>query len=154
MTNDITIFILLALASGRVAYAITHDEIMRPLREWVWSRWAPEDETVRRYTPDGDVEIPARMIKRASDFEQLPTHPDGSIRIIDAWGDLFVVDYVGSTRTPTLLGKLAGCFYCTSFWTSAIALIAWLALGDDVIYPALPLALWSAANIVAVKGLS
>lgn len=141
--QDLATFAVLALASGRVAYSLVHDEIFRPLREWIWLRYAPESETIYEYGADGDRSTPARSWHRLR---------NGDGTDIDA---PFPFAYIPEEplRTPTFLGKLIGCPYCMSMWTSTVALLAWWALGDNVIYPAAPFALWAAANTYAVKGL-
>lgn len=137
-------FLLLAIASGRVAYSLVNDEIFRPLREWIWLRHAPESEMIYEYGADGDRSTPARA------WHRQPSGPVANIGHVD---ERYAYDPDLPLRTPTFLGKLIGCPYCMSFWTSAAAMLAWWALGDNVIYPAAPLALWAAANTYAVKGL-
>lgn len=128
-STDIVAALTLSLASGRVAHLIAQDTIMRPIREWIWLRSPGESATITQRGEDGDREIPARMLH---DGEFQP-----SLR----------------PRDPGFFGQLFECVFCLTFWTSLIACAAWLVLGDDVIYPATPLALWALANTYAMKGL-
>jgi len=138
--TDIAVFIVVSLAAGRVAYSLTRDDIFRGLRESIWLRSAPEDGMIVERTPDGDLTRPARAY-----------HP----RVVPGSPDTLVHDYdpAAPFREPKFFGQLFECPYCMSFWTSAFAFVAWMILGDYVIYPALPLAIWAAANAYAVKGL-
>lgn len=155
--NDVIVFIVLSLASGRVAYSLTKDEIFRPMREWIWMRSAPEEGVIVERGGEGDVTRPARM------YHLMHRDPvDGDWRMSKmkcgpAMAKLndqrYRFDPGVALRKPGFFGQLFECFYCMSFWTSLLACAAWLVLGDDVIYPALPLALWGASNVIAARGL-
>ena len=136
--TDIVVALTLALASGRVAYSITTDTIFRPLREWIWLRSAPEDSAILHRTDSGDEQRPARLY-----------HDYGR----EGMASIFDYDPTASPRRPGFFGQLVECPFCMSFWTSALACVAWLLLGNDVIYPALPLALWALANTYATRAL-
>ena len=152
---DVLTFALLTLASGRVAYLLTRDEIARPLREWIWLRSAPEEGTILERDPDtGDSPRPARYYHWTE--TQVQIVPDEERTFTCADFDTFPgyeFDPAQGPRVPGFFGQLFECPYCMSFWTSLVACAAWLVLGDAVIYPALPLALWAASNSFAVKGL-
>lgn len=107
-STDVVIAAALALASGRVAYSLTTDDIFVPLRTRIEVR---------------------------------------DIRLENKRGE------EGPYDGHYFLAGVFSCPFCMSFWTSLLAAAAWLALGDAVIYPALPLALWAVANTYAVKGL-
>lgn len=146
--TEIAIFTALSLASGRVAFCITKDDIFQGVRERIWMRSAPEDGMVVERTEDGDVTRPARMYHYGRQQ-----------------GGFFAINSVRSPhdaheyrpelpmRKPGFWGQLFECPYCMSFWTSTLATFAWLVLGDTVVYPALPFAVWAVANAYAVKAL-
>lgn len=132
-------FIVLSLASARVASCITKDEIFRPVRERVYRRYAPHGDTHRLRNDQGELtEVPARMVHWSRDSSGAWTHE---------------VDPVAPLRDPQFLGELVECPYCLSFWVACVATLAWWLLGDTAAQLALPFALWCAANIIAVKGL-
>jgi hypothetical protein len=135
----------LALASGRVAYSLVHDEIMRPLRERIWLRYAPESGTIRDYADDGSFELRiACMIHKA------PTYARDSLYLES------LDRFYSTQQTPrpaTFLGQLFECHYCMSFWTSLLAAAAWLLLGDLAVTLAVPFAIWAIANTYAQKAL-
>ena len=136
--TDIVIAGALSLASGRVAYSITRDGIFRRFREWVWLYSPGEGAMVQLRGEDGDREVPARMMHYS---------------YTDSGSDAYAFQPTLPPRDPGFFGSLVECPYCVSFWTSLVAAGAWLVLGDNVIYPALPLAIWAAANTYATKGL-
>lgn len=142
-TTDIASFVVLSLASGRVAFCLTKDDIFQPVREWIWMRSAPEDGMVVERTAEGDLTRPARAFHRVNG-------PQANI------GDTsHRYDYVPALafRKPGFWGQLWECPYCMSFWTSLLAVLVWLLIGNAVIYLALPFAVWAVANVLAVKGL-
>lgn len=151
---DVATFVVLALASGRVAFALTRDEIFRPLREWVWLRSSPEEGTILERSEDGDSPRPARFYHLTETKVQLVPDSEltGTCADFDRFED-YAFDPGLGAREPGFFGQLLECPYCMSFWTSLAACAAWLTLGSDVLYPALPLALWGASNSFAVKGL-
>lgn len=141
--TDIATFLVVSLASGRVAFCLTKDDIFQGLRERIWMHSAPEDGMVVERTADGDLTRPARAYHRVNG-------PQANI------GDTsheHRYDPGRPFRTPGFWGQLWECPYCMSFWTSALACVAWLVLGDAVMYPATPFAVWAVANLYAVKGL-
>lgn len=142
--NDVVIFLALALASGRVAHSITQDTIFRPLREAIYRRSAPHGDVFFIVDGDGDRNLPARLVHDARTWVVGEEY-------VDQIG-LFYAP-AAPARTPGFLGQLFECPFCMTFWTSAIAAAAWLALGDNVIYPTLPLALWALANSYAIKAI-
>lgn len=152
---DIATFAVLTLASGRVAFSLTRDEILRPLREWIWLRSAPEEGTIlERDEDNGDTPRPARYYHFGENRVQIV--PDAELTGTCADFDEFPgyeFNPALGPRIPGFWGQLFECPYCMSFWTSLVACAAWLLLGDAVLYPALPLALWGASNSFAVKGL-
>lgn len=142
---------IVSLAAGRVGYLLTSDELFRPIREWIWLRSPGEGSMIVLRGDDGDREVPARTMH----YGDLGAH--GSF-----WpGPCEVsIGEVGYHFQPTLrprdpgwFGRLVECPYCMTFWTSLVGCAAWLLLGDDVIYPATPLAAWALANTYATKGL-
>lgn len=142
-STDIAAFTVLALASGRVAFSLTKDDIFQGLRESIWMHSAPEDGMVVERTEDGDLTRPARAYHYHRE----------QVNLGQEWEQGFAYDPAAPFREPQFFGKLFECPYCMSFWTSLLACVAWLVLGDAVIYPALPFAIWMVANTLAVKGL-
>lgn len=142
-TTDIAVFAVLALASGRVAFSLTKDDIFQGLRESIWMHSAPEDGQIVERTEDGDLTRPARAYHRVN----------GPQATIGDTAHEHRYDPGAPFREPQFFGQLFECPYCMSFWTALFAFVAWAILGDAVIYPALPLAIWGASNSFAVKGL-
>ncbi len=142
-TTDIATFAVVALASGRVAFCLTKDDIFQGLRESIWMRSAPEDGQVVERTEDGDLTRPARAYHRVN----------GPQATIGDTSHAYQYDPHRAFREPQFFGQLFECPYCMSFWTSLFAFVAWMILGNAVIFPALPFAIWAAANAYAVKGL-
>ena len=116
---------VMALASGRIAYSITNDEIMRPMREWVFRRSAPHSGTIRIDTEDGYDDVPASMVH------------DG------------VFDPARSIRTPQFWGQLVECLMCMSFHTSLWILVAYLISAHWTVLALTPFALWGLSNAFA-----
>jgi hypothetical protein len=150
MLTDILAASVLSVASGRVAYSLTRDEIFRPLREAIWRR-SPGDGNVMVRGDDGDRELPVRMMHYGDLVGGTLFRWNEGDRVVGELGWHFRPDR--PPRDPGFFGQLFDCVYCMSFWTSLIACAAWLALGDAVLYPAAPLAVWAAANTYAAKGL-
>lgn len=151
-TTDIAQFLVMALASGRIAFSLTKDDIFQPVREWIWMRSAPEDGMVIERTMDGDVTRPARMyhLMHENAFDgglDMGRGPKGDVKR----GHHFSPST--AMRKPAFWGQLWECPYCMSFWTSLIATVAWLLGGDAIVVMALPFAVWALANVLAVKGL-
>ena len=141
---------IVSLAAGRVGYSLTRDELFRPLREWVWKRSPGDGATILLRGEDGDREVPARTMHYGLLVADRFFPGDDGIGVGD----------VGYHFRPTLpprdpgwIGRLVECPYCVTFWTSLLGCAAWWLLGDDVIYPATPLAAWALANTYATKGL-
>lgn len=146
MTDIMLVYLVIALAAARVAYLLAHDEITRPIREWIWLRWAPESATVRRLSDRGDEELPARMM-----FKRI-----GAPTKVEVRGYLF--DPSEALRRPTFLGKLIECVYCVSFWIAVSFYLAYRLLPVHVAnelwtWLFVPLAVWSVANWFAAKAL-
>lgn len=110
---------VMALASGRVAFSLTNDEIFRPAREWIWKRSAPDEGPIRL---DDGSDVPARMV-HGGVFK--PTIP---------------------MREPGFWGQLAQCVHCVSFWTSLVILLAYVVFGSITISLLAPFALWGLAS--------
>lgn len=149
-STDIIIAAALSLASGRVAYSLTRDGIFRPVREWIWLRSPGEGATILLRGDDGDREVPARTM-HYGDLVSDRFYPGDNDFVIGALGYHFRPEL--PPRDPGFFGSLVECPFCLSFWTSLVAVAAWWLLGDDVIYPATPLAVWALANSYATKGL-
>lgn len=141
--TDIASFVVLSLAAGRVAFSLTKDDIFQPVREWIWMRSAPEDGMVIKRGDDGDLTLPARAMHRVN----------GPQANIGDTSHRYEFQPQRPLRQPGFWGQLWECFYCMSFWTSLLAMVAWLVLGDLVVVLALPFAVWAAANTYAAKGL-
>lgn len=139
--TDIAVFLVLSLASGRVAFSLTKDDIFQPLREFVWMRSAPEDGMIVERTVDGDRTTPARAWHLLHNRGYTEDRSE------------YAYDPGQPFRNPGWFGQLIECPYCLSFWTSLAACVAWVVLGDAVVYPAMPFAVWAVANLYAVKGL-
>ncbi len=151
-STDIAIFIELSLASGRVAYSVTQDDIFRPVREFVYKRSAPDSDTILVRDENGDHEYPARSFHYGDLSGQGVFYPwnEGDAEV---WNVGWHYRPELPPREPGWAGCLIECPYCLSFWTSLIAGLAWLLLGDAVAVIAAPLAIWALANTYAVKGL-
>lgn len=133
-------YLLLALAAGRLAYAITQDEIFRPVRQYIWLRSAPVHGMYRLHGED----------VLASKIDRWKTTEEERQRGLPKWE----MDYIeGSRRAPGFLGQLFECAYCMSFWTSAALLGSYLAWPTATIAFSSLVALWAAANTYAAKGL-
>lgn len=149
-STDIVIAAALSLASGRVAYSLARDGIFRPMREWIWLRSPGEGSMITLRGDDGDREVPARTMHYGLLIADRFYPGDEGIGVGEV-GYHFMPSL--PPRDPGWIGSLVECPYCLSFWTSLVAVAAWWLLGDDVIYPALPLAVWALANSYATKGL-
>lgn len=159
MPDLLLAYLVVALAAGRVAYSLTKDEIFRPVREWIWLRWAPESGVIRETGGEGDVERPARM------YQVVGRDGDGDLVVLDARSPKQVVGFTDAKfrfephhamRKPTFLGQLTECFFCVSFWTSLIFWAAFRflpagAANDIWSWVFVPLAIWAVANMFAHK---
>lgn len=150
-STDIAIFIELSLASGRIAYSVTRDDIFRPVREWVYERSAPDSDTILVRDEAGDHEYPARSFHHVETTVNLVPVPE-TCADVDTFTE-FRYEPGMPPREPGWAGCLIECPYCFSFWTSLVLAAAWLLLGDVVAIFALPFAAWAVANTYAVKGL-
>lgn len=133
-------YLVLALASGRVAFSLTKDEIFRPLREWIWMRSAPEEAMIVTRGDNGDQTIPARMMHLH--------HDRGRTSI----GEHYVTREFkpqDPMRAPGFFGQLFECFYCMSFWTSLLAYVVYRIDFSLAWHVATPLAIWAVANAYA-----
>lgn len=128
---------ILSLASGRVAYSITSDEIFRPVRELVYRYSAP------RHDQDEDGH-PYRMIEwfksTKQERERFPA--------IGVWQREHI-DPTYTGRDVGFFGSLLECFYCFSFYTSVAAIVAYWIFGEEAVTVALPFAVWALANLYA-----
>lgn len=124
---------VITLASGRVAYSISQEEIFRPLRNWIFLRSAPVDAEIVLRREDGDEVWPARMVRDTLDGPSLEPNLD--------------------LRKPGFVGSAVSCPYCLSFWTSLAMILAYLALGHVVAVALTPLAVWAGAT-AAVRWLT
>jgi Protein of unknown function (DUF1360) len=113
------------------------------MREWIW-QWSPGDASITLRGDDGDREVPARTMHRG--------YTIGARFFPDDEGEYHFRPEL-APRAPGWIGRLVECFYCVTFWTALLGCAAWWLLGDDVIYPATPLAAWAIANTYAAKGL-
>lgn len=157
MLNYFAVLLIIGLAAGRVTYLIVHDEIMRPLREWIWLRSAPEGATIRLAGGEGDKEVPARMM------QVVARDADGDLVVMDATSPAKVVGFDDAKysfqpnhamREPGFFGQLIECSYCSSFWVTLAFWVAyrWLPVEWHVFNLVIvPLAIWSLATWVAAK---
>lgn len=150
-STDIAIFAELGLASGRIAYSVTRDDIFRPVREFVYARSAPDSDTILVRDDNGDHEYPARSFHHVE--TRIDLCPDPQTCADVDYIEEFRYEPTLPPREPGWAGCLIECPYCFSFWTSVVLCAAWLLLGDAVAYLALPFAVWAVANTYAVKGL-
>lgn len=117
---------VLALASGRCAYSVTHDTIFEPVRAYVYRRSAPHSDT---FEDEDGREVPWRA--------WWPS-PDG----------IGFVDFT-RLREPGWWGNLFSCFYCMSFWTAVFWILMYLTLGNWAMWIAVVPAMWAIGNLYA-----
>lgn len=121
---------VIAVAAGRVADSISGDEIFRPLRNWVYLRSAPVDDSIVTYGPSGDDVYPARMATLTSEPLSLGTEYEGMR---------------GDVRTPGFFGRLISCRVCLSFWVTLFWLAIYLLSAHWALTLATPFAIWGGA---------
>lgn len=66
----------------------------------------------------------------------------------------FALDPKGGFRTPGFWGQLVECPLCVSAWLSILFFLAYLGFGGVVSTALTPLAIWSVASIVIMRGLT
>lgn len=145
--NPIFEVAVMVTSAARVTYTVTSDDIFRPLREAIYKRSAPENDTIRI----DDQDVPARMVHA------------GHYNVVDGVWDKGAAVLIARTvyrflpqeepRPAGWWGSLISCPYCFSFWVALAWFALWLLLGETWVWIATPLALWFMANTLAVKAL-
>lgn len=144
MIHALIDFTVMALASGRVAYSLTQDDIFEPARRWIWWHSGPD--------VGSKINLFGQIVE-GRNWDRFRSTPDEVARGLSKWQYESVDDNGMPPREPGWLGRLVGCFYCMSFWTSCAALAAYNVAPDLTVQICLPFALWAAANTYAAKGL-
>lgn len=144
--------LIIGIAAGRVAYSITHDEIFRRLREWIWLRSAPHSGMIVEYSEDGDD----TQLARSYHWSEVPqkVRDDEANNGIHFLPDGYRYQPQLPIRKPQFWGQLVECPMCMSFWIAIIFWVLWqFAPFEIYYYGIMPLAVWGVANWFAVKAL-
>lgn len=128
MNADLWMIVLVPLAAGRAAYSVAHEEIFRPVREYVFRYSAPMTAT--------DIEgRPWRMI----DWYKSTEHERKNLG-----AKKIEYDFDPQTlRNPGFFGQLFECPYCLSFWFTMIMVV----IGYWYPHIVLFLALWALSSL-------
>jgi len=129
---------VLVLASGRIAYSLTSDDIFEPARRLIWKHSPPEHGDVIVY----GERVPARRVTYWRNNEE------ERARGLGRWSvDILPADLAG--RDPGWIGRLVSCPDCMSFWVALAALVAYMNYPAETIAVLTLFAAWSLANLVA-----